>query len=92
MDDPELIPLLGMENPHFPSYVSGHSTISRTAAEVLSAMFPTKADIWLQDATEARDSRLWGGVHFAYDNDEGFILGAAVGVIARNNLNLEALR
>lgn len=92
MDDPEIAPILSMNNPKFPSYVSGHSTISRTAAEVLSAMFPAKETVWLADATEAKNSRLWGGIHFPYDNDTGFALGEEIGKIVNNNLATRKLR
>jgi hypothetical protein len=59
-----------MPNPNFPSYVSGHSTISRTAAEVLGVFFPDKKGKFLSDAEHARDSRLNAGIHFPMDNDE----------------------
>jgi len=83
---------LAMNNPNFPSYISGHSTVSSAAAEVLSALFPDKSDTWLADATEAKNSRLWAGIHFPYDNDEGFSLGEKVGKAAVAQLNVEALR
>ena len=91
MDDPELRLTLQMENPHFPSYVSGHSTISRTAAEVLLTMFPEKEELWLREAAEARDTRLWSGVHFRYDNDAGFDLGAEVGRQVVSELGVEVV-
>jgi len=70
---------LAMNNPNFPGYVSGHSTISRTAAEVLGVIFPDKKDRFIQDATNAKNSRLSAGVHFDMDNKEGFILGEKIG-------------
>lgn len=70
---------LAMPNPNFPSYVSGHSTISAAAATVLGALFPEKKDMFMRDAEAARDSRLWAGIHFPYDNEEGFQLGVQVG-------------
>lgn len=68
-----------MPNPPFPGYVSGHSTISFAAATVLSKMFPSKKDIFINDAEEAKNSRLWAGIHFPHDNEEGEKLGKAVG-------------
>jgi hypothetical protein len=70
---------VAMDNPHFPSYVSGHSTISWTAAEVLTAMFPSYENIWFGDAKEAQNSRLWAGIHFSHDNEEGADLGRKIG-------------
>lgn len=92
MDDPTLVAHLEMDNPNFPSYVSGHSTISRTAAGVLSVLFPAKEAVWLKNAEEARDSRLWAGIHFPYDNNEGFKLGAAVADQVVKNLDLKPIR
>lgn len=72
MDDESIVPFMDMDNPNFPSYASGHSTVSRTAAGVLAFIFPASKDFWMSNAEEARDSRLWAGVHFAYDNEIGF--------------------
>lgn len=83
---------LAMANPNFPSYVSGHSTISRAAAEVLRTFFPEKSAMWIADAEEARDSRIWAGIHFAYDNNQGFVLGEKVGRVAVAKLGLNKLR
>ena len=66
-------------NPNFPSYLSGHSTVSRAAAEVLSKLVPEKEQMWLDDAKEARDTRLMSGIHFQIDNDAGFDLGEKIG-------------
>lgn len=70
---------LSMPDPIFPGYVSGHSTISRTAAEVLGTLYPNYKDVFLKDATTAKNTRLIAGVHFPMDNDEGFKLGEKVG-------------
>lgn len=90
MSDPS-IPL-AMANPPFPSYVSGHSTISFTAATVLSQMFPTDKDLFFADAKAAKDSRLNAGIHFPYDNDEGEKLGKAVGEFVVQKLNLQKIK
>ncbi len=80
-----------MPDPVFPSYLSGHSTISRTAAEVLGALVPEKKAIWLKNAEEARDSRLYAGIHFDIDNQEGFKLGEKVGKLILAKLNLASV-
>jgi hypothetical protein len=82
---------LSMNNPPFPSYVSGHSTISRAAAEVLTVLFPQHKDVWLHDAAEAKNSRLWAGIHFPYDNEVGAELGRQVGEEVVKRLTLEAI-
>lgn len=90
MSDPS-IPL-AMANPPFPSYVSGHSTISFTAATVLGQMFPKDKDLFFADAKAAKDSRLHAGIHFPYDNDEGEKLGNAVGQFIIQKLNLQKVK
>jgi hypothetical protein len=70
---------LAMPNPNFPGYVSGHSAISRTAAEVLGTLYPQYKDSFLKDAITAKNSRLSAGVHFPMDNEEGFKLGEKIG-------------
>ncbi len=91
MGDPT-IDLVWMANPGFPSYLSGHSTVSRTAAEVLSAMFPEYKEVWLRDAEEAKNSRLWAGIHFPYDNENGAELGRKVGQAVISNLKLTEIK
>lgn len=81
-----------MPNPPFPGYVSGHSTISFAAATVLAQFFPNDSKIFLTDAEEAKNSRLWAGIHFPHDNEEGELLGKAVGQDVIKNLNLKAVR
>jgi hypothetical protein len=65
--------------PNFPSYTSGHSTISGAAAEVMSELFPGDAAFYRAEASEAADSRLWGGIHYPRDNVQGQIVGKAIG-------------
>jgi len=65
--------------PNFPTYTSGHSTISAAAAAVMGEAFPDKAGYFKDQAAEAAMSRLWGGIHFAHDNDQGLLGGARVG-------------
>ena len=81
--DPNFLPLLA--TPGFPAYVSGHATVSAAAATVLGAVWPVELGGLNALAEEAAMSRLWGGIHFRSDNDEGLRLGRAVGtaVVAR---------
>lgn len=95
--------------PPFPGYISGHSTYSRTAAEVMTAITGTEffpggigeflatqnqylvfeegpsTDVTLQWATyrDAADqcslSRIWGGIHAAYDDIPGRKIGIELG-------------
>lgn len=75
--DPAFEPLL--VTPGFPAYVSGHATVSAAAATVLGHFWPEQRVRLQALAEEAAMSRLWGGIHFRSDNDEGLRLGRAVG-------------
>lgn len=68
--------------PAFPSYPSGHACTSGAAAEVIAAYLPATSSRVATLAVEAADSRLFGGIHFRFDNDEGLRLGRLVGVTA----------
>lgn len=91
-----------IQTPPFPSYTSGHATISAAAAEVMTAHFGDNlsfTDTSLLEfgvrnreiksfrlaAAEAALSRLYGGIHFRFDNENGAIAGKKVGelIIAR---------
>jgi hypothetical protein len=84
--DPKFESLL--VTPGFPSYVSGHATISAAAALVLIHYFPNQQKNYQLLAQEAANSRLWGGIHFDSDNKQGLLLGASVGSeVLSNKLN-----
>lgn len=68
--------------PFFPAYVSGHSTYSSAAAELLAHLFPEDADLWRAKGREAGYSRLLGGIHWASDNTWGTRIGLAIGALA----------
>jgi membrane-associated phospholipid phosphatase len=68
--------------PSFPSYPSGHSTFSGAAARTLGHFFPAARRVLERLAAEAADSRLYAGIHFDEDNDDGLALGRAVGDLA----------
>lgn len=65
--------------PPHPSWPSGHATASMAAAKVLSHYFPGQAKYFEAQAREAAMSRLWGGIHFRKDNDDGLKLGERIG-------------
>jgi len=76
--------------PKFPSYPSGHSVISGTAEVVLSYFFPSEAERLKELAEENSISRLYGGVHFMEDIDEGLRLGRQIGRIVVAELEKQA--
>jgi membrane-associated phospholipid phosphatase len=65
--------------PPHPSYPSGHATASMAAAVVLSKYFPAQQRYFVAQAEEAAMSRLWGGIHYRKDNDDGLKLGKRIG-------------
>lgn len=75
--DPALDVLI--PTPPFPSYTSGHATISTAAAVVLGHLFPADQEALLAQAFEAKQSRLWAGIHYPIDNDIGAAMGDMVG-------------
>lgn len=77
--------LLG--TPNFPSYVSGHSTFSSAGAAVLSYIFPQAAATFDTYAKDASESRIYGGIHFRFDCEEGLKLGQRV---AKETIELAA--
>jgi membrane-associated phospholipid phosphatase len=68
-----------LDTPFFPAYVSGHSTYSGAAEEVLAHLFPEDADLFRTKAREAGISRLYGGIHWRSDNTHGLRMGRKVG-------------
>lgn len=65
--------------PPFPSYPSGHSTLSSAVAEVFAELFPDVAEHYRRKAFEASMSRVLGGVHYRFDVLVGEHLGVQVG-------------
>jgi membrane-associated phospholipid phosphatase len=65
--------------PPFPSYPSGHSTLSSAVAEVFAELFPDAAEHYRQKAFEASMSRVLAGVHYRFDVLAGEHLGVQVG-------------
>jgi membrane-associated phospholipid phosphatase len=68
-----------IKTPPFPSYPSGHSTQSGAASEVLAYLFPQHAPKFRSMAEEAAISRLYGGIHFPSDNNNGLLVGREIG-------------
>ena len=71
-----------LATPFFPAYVSGHSTYSAAAGEVLAHVFPDDANFWRARGEEAGISRLYGGIHWRIDHTEGSRIGKEIGRLA----------
>jgi membrane-associated phospholipid phosphatase len=99
VSDPSWTPLVG--TPNFPSYTSAHSTVSSAAAAVLTDLFgpsyhftvgsegllgiTRSFDSFDAAAAEAGQSRIYGGIHFQFDNKAGLAAGQALGQFVVGN-------
>ncbi len=68
--------------PNFPSYISGHSTFSAAAADILGYIIPEKKNLYADMAKEASLSRILGGIHYRMDCDSGLAVGYRIGAYA----------
>ncbi|MBZ5857953.1 vanadium-dependent haloperoxidase [Flavihumibacter profundi] len=102
--DPEWRPYI--QTPPFPSFPSGHGTVSAAAAETMTSVFGDKlhfTDTSLLEfgignreitsfrnaAKEAAMSRLYGGIHFRFDNELGAASGRKIGELVVSRLTLK---
>jgi membrane-associated phospholipid phosphatase len=74
--DPGIRTVIGLSN--FPSYISGHSTFSAAAADVLTYLFPAGGAFFRAQRDEAALSRLYGGIHYRSDIEVGKQVGERV--------------
>lgn len=93
-----------IQTPPFPSYTSGHSTISAAAAEIMTNWFGNisftdtsslefgirSRDIksFREAAKEAGQSRIYGGIHYSFDNIEGNKCGVKIGQFILQRLKM----
>jgi membrane-associated phospholipid phosphatase len=64
--------------PNHPSYPSGHSCVSSSAASVLTSFFPEKRVQLDAMVVQAGLSRMYGGIHYRFDIEAGQQLGRSV--------------
>lgn len=74
--DPDFEPYIG--TPHHPTYPAGHSVFAGCFAGIASYYFPTEKEKIHALSQESSISRIYGGVHFMPDLDNGFALGLDV--------------
>lgn len=78
--DPAITMPIGL--PNFPAYPSGHSSFSGAAEVVLSSFFPADAAELHRFAEENGVSRIYGGVHYDFDNTAGLEIGRRIASLA----------
>lgn len=71
--------------PNFPSYVSNHATLSGGMARIIGEWFPSERRRLNLLADEAAMSRLFGGIHYRFDNEAGLQLGRTIAAYAIMN-------
>lgn len=76
--DPAITVVAAVGKPNHPSYPSGHSCLSASAAEVLTAFFPEKRAQLSAMVAQAGLSRMYGGIHYRFDISAGQTLGRNV--------------
>lgn len=76
-----------LPTPKHPTYPSGHATIAGCAQIILSYFFQSEKERLKELAEECVISRLYAGVHFPIDNDEGLRLGRHLGKIIVTELD-----
>jgi hypothetical protein len=84
--DTTLVLADSVDLPNFPSFPSGHACSAGAFDGVLSAYFPQDRADFTRIAEEQAMSRLYGGIHYRYDNDGGLALGR---VVARYDVERE---
>jgi hypothetical protein len=75
--------------PRFPTYPSGHASMSGCSEVILSYFFPREATKLRKFAEEDAVSRLYAGVHFPIDNTEGLKLGRFIGKVVVDHLKTQ---
>jgi membrane-associated phospholipid phosphatase len=68
--------------PPFPGYISGHATFTAAGTSTLAHFFPQDAQTLSALATEAANSRMYGGIHVRSDNEMGLQVGSEIGQVA----------
>ncbi|MEZ4619090.1 MAG: phosphatase PAP2 family protein [Caldilineaceae bacterium] len=84
--DPEIVPLF--PNPPHPSYPAAHACNSGAGSTVLASFFPANSEALLAVGQEGGQSRLWAGIHYQSDIDEGLKIGKATGEMAFEHAQL----
>ncbi len=64
--------------PNHPSYPSNHACISGAIGLVLDAQFPDERGRYVAMARQAGESRIYGGIHYRMDVDEGTVIARKV--------------
>jgi hypothetical protein len=100
--DPNWTPFI--TTPNHPSYISGHSGVAGAASTILANFLGDTQNFCLTvsglnrcwssfsgAADDAANSRLWGGIHWSFDNAAGLALGRQIGQYALSSTAFDAV-
>jgi membrane-associated phospholipid phosphatase len=71
--DPEIT--TNFPSPNHPSYPAAHGCNSGAGETVMAGFFPADGDALISIGEEGIQSRLWAGIHYQSDSDEGSKIG-----------------
>lgn len=77
--------------PRHPSYPSGHSTHAAAGSEILTYFFPDEKDELDKLADNAGMARLWAGIHYRSDHEQGLKLGRCVARLVISQLESDGV-
>jgi hypothetical protein len=93
-----------LTTPNHPSYISGHSGVASAGAMILEDYFGDAHNFCLlasglsrcwdsfsSAALDAANSRLWGGIHWSFDNEAGSAIGRQVAEYALRSSAFDAV-
>ena len=83
--DTTLVLADSVDLPNFPSYPSGHACSAGAFDAVLGHYFPQDRAEFTRIAEEQAMSRLYGGIHYRFDNEVGLRIGRAIGALATHS-------
>jgi PAP2 superfamily len=74
--DPGIRLTIGL--PNHPSYPSNHACVSGATGLVLDAQFPDQGGRYFAMSRQAGESRVYAGIHYRFDVDDGFVIARKV--------------
>jgi len=74
--DPQIRLAIGV--PNHPSYPSNHACISGAIGHVLDAQFRDENGRYFAMGRQAGESRIYGGIHYRFDVDDGLVIARKV--------------
>jgi hypothetical protein len=69
--------------PNHPSYPSNHACVSGAMGLVLDSYFPDQGGHFFSMARQAGESRIYAGIHYRFDVDEGYVIARKVAARVR---------